>query len=116
MQKEIVHLRESSDDTQLHLDSNRDKFETDAVFLLRLMMGGKVLSGQDVSDMRINDRRLRELFAEGKCKKRWKLNDAGKRMYVEYYCEIPLPPTKQKAIDWATKFLDNQKGTQQNLF
>lgn len=100
----LTHQIENNEDSQRHLDENRGKFETDAVFLLRLMMGGKVLSGQDVSDMRINDRRLRELFAEGKCKKRWKLSDVGKRLYVEYYCEIPLPPTKQKAIEWATKF------------
>lgn len=106
----LTHLKENNEDSQQHLDQNRDKFETDCQFLLRLMMGGKRLSDQDVSDMRINGRRLRELFAEGKCKKQWKLNDNGKRMYVEYFCEIPMPPTKQKAIDWATDFLNREQG------
>ena len=113
----LVHDRESNEDTERHLSENREKFETDAQYLLRLMKRGRRLSSQDVHDMKICDRRLRELHSAGQCEKVWKLNEAGKRLYVQYYCEIPMPPTKRKAIDWATEFLNNQqKGTQQNLF
>lgn len=107
----ITHDRENSEDTERHLSENREKFETDAQFLLKQMLRGERLTAKTVvQKYGIADRRLRDLEIDGKCKKQWKLNDEGKRMFVEYFCEIPLPPTKQKAIAWATDFLDRQQG------
>lgn len=107
----FTHDRENNEDTERHLSENRQKFETDAMFLLRQMMAGERLTAKTVvQKYGIADRRLRDLEIDGKCKKVWKLNDVGKRIYVEYYCEIPLPPTKKKAIASATNFLDRQQG------
>lgn len=98
--KEIVHIKESSDDTQSHLDQNRDKFESDAMFLLRQMKNGERLTAKTVvQKYGIADRRLRDLENDGKCKKEWKLNDQGKRICVEYFCEIPKPPGKLMVIE-----------------
>ena len=92
---DIVHQRENNDDTERHLQENIGKFETDAQFLLKQMLRGEVLSAKDVvQKYGIADRRLRDLFIDGKCKRRWKLNEAGKRLFVEYYIEIPKLPTK----------------------
>lgn len=114
---ELLHDRENNEDTQRHLDENRDKFEGDGEYLHRLMKLGRRLSSQDAHDLKIDSRRLRELHSAGKCEKVWKLNDAGKRMYVEYFCKMPESPTKAKAIKWATELLEKMKneGTQLNL-
>lgn len=96
---EFTHIRENNDDTERHLSENREKFETDAMFLLKQMMRGEVLTAKTVvQKYSIADRRLRDLENEGKCKKRWKLNNEGKRLCVEYYCEIPRPITKSELI------------------
>lgn len=112
-----LHDRENSDDTERHLSENRDKLETDCDYLLRLMMRGRRLSSQDVHDMKIHDRRLRNLYSAGKCKRQWKLNDKGKRLFVEYFVEREMEPTKRDAIAWATEFLQKQQqGIPQQLF
>jgi hypothetical protein len=95
---DFVHYKENDTDVQRHLDENRATFETDCMYLLRLMNMGRRLSSQDVHDMRINDRRLRELESEGKCTKAWKFNEQGKRMYVEYFIEGLRPPTKGQVV------------------
>jgi hypothetical protein len=97
---DFVHYKENSEDTQRHLDENRNKLESDAMFLLKQMLRGEVLTAKTVvQKYSIADRRLRDLENDGKCKKRWKLNDDGKRQYVEYYCEIQKPLTKQQLIE-----------------
>lgn len=105
----MLHERENNQDTESFLQENIDKFQTDAVFLLGIMLKGEKLTAKTVVQKYGKEpRRLRDLFISGKCKKQWKLDDKGKRLYVEYYCEIPLPPTKQEAVRWATEFLDGQ--------
>ncbi len=109
---EYTHIRENSEDTQLHLDSNREKFETDAQFLLRLMMAGRKLSAKSVvQEFGIADRRLRDLENEGKCEKQWVFNDSGKRMYVEYFVPRIMPPTKTEVIKNAAKVIEMMKKT-----
>jgi len=96
---EIVHDQENNEDSQRHLQENSDKFETDCQFLLKQMLRGERLTAKTVvQKYGIADRRLRDLEIAGKCKKEWKLNEAGKRLYVEYFCEIAKPPTKLQVV------------------
>lgn len=118
----LIHDRENNDDSERHLSENRDKFESDAEFLYRLMKMGKKFSDQEVvSKYGINGRRLRELFNEKEdVKKSWVLNEKGKRIYVTYFIEQPITPTKAAAIAIGQSILDamNTKanGIQQDLF
>lgn len=99
METEFTHIRENTEDAERHLSENRDKFETDCMYLLRLMMSGIRLSDKTVmTKYEIHGRRLRELFEDGKCQKEWKLNENGKRLYVEYFIPISKPPTKSEVI------------------
>ena len=104
----MIHERESTQDTEQHLSENREAFESDCVFLLRLMMRGKRLTSQDVHDMKIHDRRLRNLFESGKCEREWMFNDKGKRTHVEYFIKAAKPPTKQSVQEWWSNFQEEQ--------
>jgi hypothetical protein len=99
--KEIeIHQREKDNDTESFLQENIKTFETDAVFLLKLMLNGERLTGKDVMQKYgIHDRRLRDLHISGKCEKAWKLNEKGKRMYVEYFIPKSHQQTKQECIE-----------------
>ena len=121
MTEGLTHLRENNSDTEQHLSENREKFETDAVFLWRLMQRGERLTRQIVVEKyKICDRRLGDLHSEGKCEKEWKLNEKGKRMYVEYFVPIHKLPSKTEVIQKATIVIDMMKrlgkGSQQELF
>lgn len=108
-----IHQRENSEDTEKHLQENISKLETDCQFLLKLMKRGERLTGKTVMiKYEIHDRRLRDLHIAGKCEKSWKLNEKGKRMYVEYFISPTQPPTKAKVI----AFWSNQILKQQDLF
>jgi hypothetical protein len=102
-----IHQRESTEETESFHQENIKKAESDAVFLLGQMLRGEILTAKTVvQKYGIADRRLRDLQISGKCKKRWKLNDDGKRQYVEYYCEIPKAPTKLSvAAKWTEQKL-----------
>ena len=103
---DLTHIKENNSDSQQHLEENRQKFETDAVFLLRLMKMGKRLTRLSVvKDYGIDGRRLGELHSEGQCKKSWKINDKGKRLYVEYYVPIPKMLTKTELCNLVQKEL-----------
>lgn len=101
-----IHQRENNEDTESHLQENISKYETDAVFLLRLMLSGERLTRQRVAELKIDGRRLGDLFISGKCEKAWKVNEKGKRMYVEYYITIPKPPTKSELITKVAKVIN----------
>jgi hypothetical protein len=103
MAENITHDIERGEDSQRHLDQNREKFETDAMFLLKQMLRGERLTAQTVvKKYSCEPRRLRDLHNEGKCKKEWVSVD-GKRKYVEYYCDIPKPPTKGQVVAMFTQ-------------
>jgi len=109
---EIIHLKENSPELQSFLDENEVKFNGDALTVLRLLYSGIRLTSMElVSKYNIADRRLRDLHAEfpNKVKKKWVLDDKGKRKYVEYYVDIPPSPTKAKAIEWATDTLERMR-------
>lgn len=111
-----LHERENNPDSQQHLDTNRQKFETDAQFLLRQMINGEVLTAKTVvQKYGVADRRLRDLEIDGKCEKRWRLNENGKRMYVEYFVPRIKSPSKSEVIQRATKVIELLKSTGQQL-
>lgn len=92
---DLTHIRENNEDSQQHLDSNREKFETDAMFLLKQMMRGERLSAKTVvQKYGCESRRLREIFSEGKCEKVWVTDTNGKRKFVEYFITPPKPISK----------------------
>lgn len=105
----LIHIRENSDDTQRHLEENLVKFKGDCLFVFRMMMNGRRFSAQSlVTDFKIADRRLRDLWEEREyiktktgweIKKEWKLKDNGKRDYVEYFAVAPKPhPIKKELV------------------
>lgn len=56
----MIHTKENNPGTQRHLDENREKFKSDAEYLLNMLKNGKRLSNIDVAQMGIDNRRLRE--------------------------------------------------------
>lgn len=109
MRNEYLHQFENNSDSQSFLDENRDKFESDAAFLLHQMQRGERLTAQTVvQKYGIADRRLRDLHNDGKCSKEWKLNEQGKRMYVEYFVERPKPPGKLMVIEYWDKLVQKE--------
>jgi hypothetical protein len=60
-----------------------------------------------VQEFGINDRRLRDLIASRKdIKKEWVLNEKGKRTFVQYYLDIPKPPTKLELVHSTLRQID----------
>ncbi len=113
---DIIHQRENNGDTESFLQENISKHEIGAVFLLKLMLRGERLSGKTVMQKYgIHDRRLRDLEISGKCQKEWKLNEQGKRLYVEYFIPRPYPITKTELIKKTEQATNNLRVVESNL-
>lgn len=110
-----IHQRENNEVSEQHLKDNGEKFSRHCNFVLGLLYQGRKLTARQLErDYNVDGRRLRDIYANRKeCKKSWTLSADGKTQEMQYWLEIPLPPTKQEAVDWATKFLDAR---QQQLF
>ncbi len=118
MPNEIIHLKENDPELESFLHENAAKFNGHCLLALKLMYSGiKLTDMEAVSKYGFSGRRLRELHAEfpKTVKKVWVLDDRGKRKYVQYYIEKPVPKTKQDAINWATEYF-KKHATQPNLF
>lgn len=116
MNDDLIHQRETSDNTESFLQENIDKFEIDAVFLYKLMLKGERLTAKTVVQKYGKEsRRLRDLFISGKCEKEWVLNEKGKRLYVEYFVSLPHLPTKSEVIANAERAIENLKKAEKNL-
>lgn len=115
----MLHLRESTIETESFLKQNGKKFSQDCVTAMKLMYQGVKLNGDTCKGLYgFHDRRLRDC-RQGRpdiVKSAWKRDSKGNRLYVEFWIDVPLPPTKQKAIAWATEFLDKQQQIQPTLF
>ena len=110
---ELIHEKENNPDTQSFLDENLDNFNGDVRKVFELMYRGIRLNGfMVVKEYSLDPRRLRDAIAARPdvVKKAWKKDDKGKRLYVEYWIDIPPTPTKKQAIEWATKALDRMSG------
>ena len=114
-----IHQRESDDNTESFLQENIDKLRSDLMIIFRAMRLGRRLTGKTVvQEFNLHDRRLRDLYAEREyikrktgweIKKEWKLNEKGKREYVEYFAVAPkIYPTKSALQQWWDDF-QNEK-------
>lgn len=119
----LLHEKENNEWSENFLKSNGEKFKADCVKVLKLLYTGIRLTGKQVNDttgMADGGRRLREIYAARKdCKKGIRMKKEGGLEGVEYWLEIPLPPTKAKAIAEGQKILDmmnKPNAVQQNLF
>jgi hypothetical protein len=99
----ILHQHENNELSESFLKDNGKKFEGDCVKVLRLLYKGMKLTAKnvnDILDMADGGRRLRDIFAARKdCHKRVRLTN-GKKEGVEYWLEIPQPPTKSDLQSW----------------
>lgn len=98
----MLHETENNLDTELFLKENGKKFSDDCIKAMQLMYKGIILNGETCKMLYgIHDRRLRDCLAGRPdiVKKAWKKNDAGKRLYVEYWIDVPQPPTKKEVIE-----------------
>ena len=117
----LLHERENNEDTESFLKQNGDKFSRDCIRAMQLMYLGERLNGETCKSLhKIHDRRLRECFAARPdvVKKAWKLDSNGKRLYVEYWINVILPPSKTEVIKNANKTIEILKsvGKQVSLF
>jgi hypothetical protein len=114
----LLHEIENNPDTESFLKENGKKFSQDCVTAMKLMYQGVRLNGETCKHLYgISDRRLRDCIAGRPdiVRKEWVVGKDGKRKVVEYFIPPIITPSKAKVIEWATKFLDGQKGSQLNL-
>lgn len=120
----MLHQFENNSDAESFLKQNGKKFSQDCVTAMKLMYGGIKLNGDTCKELyKFSDRRLRECFTARPdvVKKEWKRDDSGKRLYVEYWIEIPKPPTKQSVHQFWEEYQNElpptlTRYTQPNLF
>lgn len=99
----MIHQRENSADTELFLKSNGQKFTGDCLMVMKLLYQGYRLSSKDCWERySVHDRRLRNCYQARPdiVKREWKKNEQGKRMYVEYWIDVPKPLTKSELQAW----------------
>jgi len=117
----MLHEIENNPDTESFLKENGKKFSQDCVTAMKLMYQGIKLNGETCKELYgLHDRRLRDC-RQGRpdvVKSAWKRDAAGKRLYVEFWIDVPLPPSKKESIEWANNLLEKMKneGKQQELF
>ena len=107
----MIHQHESGIENQQHLDENLDKFKGDLKVVLQLLFSGVRLSAMElVEKYHIHDRRLRDAIKARPdvVKKEWKLDDRGKRMFVEYFIQKFQPPKKSELQAWWDGFQNEQ--------
>lgn len=118
----MIHELENREDLELHLKQNGKKFSEQCVILMREMYKGRKLNSMIVErEFLYNSRRLRDCREHRPdiVKSRWEVDKDGKTKYMLYWIDVPLPPTKAKAIAEGQKILDmmnNNNFTQQQLF
>lgn len=116
----MLHLAENNDDSQHHLEDNFDKFNGDCKTVLGLLYKGLKLTGRQLErDYDIDSRRLRDLYAARPdiVKRTWVYTPDGKKTkYKQYYVEIPMPPSKQELVNWASEYLETKHLKQSELF
>lgn len=105
----MIHERENNEETESFLKENGKKFSQDCVTALKLMYSGVKLNGNTCKQLYgFHDRRLRECreARPGVVKSAWVKDSTGKRLYVEYWIEPPITPTKAAAIADGQRILD----------
>lgn len=93
----MIHEFENNDDTQSFLKENGQKFVGDCLIAMKLMYQGVRLNGDTCKELYgIHDRRLRNCrdARPDIVKSEWKRNANGKRLYVEFWIDVPKLPSK----------------------
>lgn len=117
----LLHEKENNQETESFLKDNGEKFNNHCVEVLKLLYRGLKLSSRELeTQYNMDGRRLRDIYAARKdCKREWKRDENGKRLYVQYYLNIPKPPTKTKLQQWFSEYQEEQRVKnylQQSLF
>lgn len=98
----MLHETENTLDTELFLKENGEKFSRDCIKAMQLMYMGIRLNGETCKQLyAIHDRRLRDCLAGRPdiVKREWKRDEKGRRLYKEYWIDVPQPPTKKEVIE-----------------
>ena len=108
MSEIIIHERENNSLSEDFLKANGKKFGDDCVKVLKLLYTGKRYTAKEINDtldMADGGRRLREIFANRTdVKKQKRYNDKEQLIGMEYWLEIPTPPTKKQIVEkWKEK-------------
>lgn len=100
-----IHDRENNEDSQSFKDENAEKLKSDCMKILRLLNQGKRLTVKnavkehDISSFPRRIKDLRDLNGIKNIKDDWVRNAKGKRLYKEWWMDIPTRPTKADVIE-----------------
>ena len=113
----MLHQRENNDISENHLKDNGEKLSRHCVEVLRLLYLGKKLTARELETVyNMDGRRLRDIYANRKdCKRDWRKDENGKNIGMEYWLEIPKPPTKSSVQDWWHKYQSGEFDSKQYI-
>ena len=121
-----IHSRENNAVSEMFLKENGKKFSNQCNQVLRLLYKGMRLTAKQANDiLGIADsgRRLRDIHANRKeCKKQIRRTADGKLEGMEYFLDVPMPPTKDELQQWFREYQEGKHDNvipmfhQQNLF
>ena len=107
----MIHSKENNQDTESFLKSNGKKFQGDCLTVMKLLYSGLRLNAQLlVEKYHLHDRRLRNCREARPdiVKSGWVHDANGKRLYVEYWVDVPKPVTKKELQQWWDEFQNEQ--------
>ena len=122
MEKQILHQRENSEETELHFKSNGKKFSDQCIILMKAMYWGRKLNSMIVAqEYKFNDRRLRDCrqWRPDLVKSKWAKDEKDNTLYMEYWVETPKQVTKNDLQKWWNEYQNEPAKVipiQQNLF
>jgi len=125
METQLLHEHENNEKSLCHLKDNGKKFSRHCNIVLSLMYQGRKLTARQLErEFNIDGRRLRDIYANRKeCKREWTYNAEGGTNEMQYWLDIPKPPTKDDLQQWFREYQEEQgqvisiyKYQQQDLF
>lgn len=113
----LLHEAENNESSEQHLKDNGEKFSRHCNFVLGLLYQGMRLNARQLErEYNIDGRRLRDIYANRKeCKRAWVKGADDKTQVMEYWLDIPTPPSKTEVIIKATKTINALKSIGQQL-
>lgn len=98
----MIHEIENNTTSETHLKENGKKFSRHCNIILTLMYQGERFTARQLErEYNFDGRRLRDIYANRKeCKREWRRTDDGKTLEMQYWLEIPKPPTKQSIVQF----------------
>ena len=104
----MLHETENNLETELFLKKNGKKFSQDCITAMKLMYQGVRLNGNTCKQLYgFHDRRLRDCRAARPdiVKSQWVCDRDNNERYVEFWVELPAPPTKKEVIKKWSKYV-----------